>query len=95
VLARQIGSGLGISAALKAYEADRMPRYEKVRELSLAVENSADAREYAETYAVFSHWMRAERPGPADPTKRQNDPRLRAAAGAVAVRSSGRAPRRL
>jgi 2-polyprenyl-6-methoxyphenol hydroxylase-like FAD-dependent oxidoreductase len=63
VLTRKLTeSGLEIPAALKAYEADRQPRYEQVRKHSRAVENSADAREYAETYAAFSHWMLTERP---------------------------------
>jgi 2-polyprenyl-6-methoxyphenol hydroxylase-like FAD-dependent oxidoreductase len=62
VLVRQLESGAGIAAALGAYEADRMARYAKVREHSRTVEGSADAREYAETYAAFSHWMLTERP---------------------------------
>lgn len=62
VLVRQLESGVGIAAALGAYEADRMARYAKVREHSRAVEGSADARKYAETYAAFSHWMLTERP---------------------------------
>ena len=62
VLTRKLAAAPGISAALKAYEADRLPRYTKVREHSRAVERSADAREYAETYAAFSHWMLANRP---------------------------------
>ena len=63
VLTRQlIASGPEIPAALKAYEVDRMARYAVVREHSRAVEGSADAREYAETYAAFSHWMLTGRP---------------------------------
>jgi 2-polyprenyl-6-methoxyphenol hydroxylase-like FAD-dependent oxidoreductase len=62
VLTRKLEGGLDIAGALKAYEADRMARYEIVREHSRAVEGSADAREYAETYAAFSHWMLTERP---------------------------------
>jgi 2-polyprenyl-6-methoxyphenol hydroxylase-like FAD-dependent oxidoreductase len=46
-----------IAAALADYEARRMPHYEKVRELSLAVELARDASEYAQEYAAFSHWM--------------------------------------
>ena len=51
-----------LRGALKAFEADRMARYEQVRHHSRAVEGSADAAEYAETYAAFSHWMLTERP---------------------------------
>lgn len=51
-----------ISGALKAFEVDRMEHYDQVREHSRAVEGSADAAEYAETYAAFSHWMLANRP---------------------------------
>jgi 2-polyprenyl-6-methoxyphenol hydroxylase-like FAD-dependent oxidoreductase len=62
VLTRNLDGRLGISEALKAYEADRTARYAVVREHSRAVEGSADAREYAETYVAFSHWMLTERP---------------------------------
>ena len=63
VLVRALDAQPDLRSALKAYETDRMPRYETVRELSLAVENAADAREYAEHYAAFSHWMLTEAPG--------------------------------
>jgi salicylate hydroxylase len=53
-----------IRSALKAFEADRLARYDRVREYSLAVEQSVDAADYARTYAAFSHWMLAERPAP-------------------------------
>jgi 2-polyprenyl-6-methoxyphenol hydroxylase-like FAD-dependent oxidoreductase len=43
--------------ALKQYERERMAHFEKVRELSKAVEFSRDAQEYALEYARFSHWM--------------------------------------
>lgn len=51
-----------IRSALKAFEDDRLVRYEQVRDFSLAVEHSVDAADYAKTYAAFSHWMLAERP---------------------------------
>jgi 2-polyprenyl-6-methoxyphenol hydroxylase-like FAD-dependent oxidoreductase len=57
VLARELAARPGVRPALKAYEADRVPRYEAVRELSLAVENAPGAPEYARHYARFSHWM--------------------------------------
>jgi hypothetical protein len=63
VLSRALADHADIPQALKAYEADRLVRYDKVREYSLAVENAVDARDYAEHYAAFSHWMLAERPG--------------------------------
>ena len=34
-----------------------MPRFDRVRELSADVENADGAREFAERYAAFSHWM--------------------------------------
>lgn len=43
--------------ALQLYESRRMLHYEKVRELSKAVELSRNAQEYALEYARFSHWM--------------------------------------
>ena len=47
-----------LRSALASYEADRLPRYATVRELSLTVEESANALAYAESYATtFSHWM--------------------------------------
>lgn len=63
MLTRALAGHARIADALEAYEADRLARYEKVREFSLAVEGSADAGEYAERYAAFSRWMLAERPG--------------------------------
>jgi 2-polyprenyl-6-methoxyphenol hydroxylase-like FAD-dependent oxidoreductase len=46
-----------IAEALKAYESKRIPYYEQVRKLALAVENAKNASEYAHEYAAFSHWM--------------------------------------
>ncbi len=45
------------AAALPAYERARIPRFDRIREFSESVENTADAAEFAETYAAFSHWM--------------------------------------
>lgn len=45
------------SAALLAYEANRIPHVEKVRQLSWHVEIAQDAFQYARAYAAFSHWM--------------------------------------
>ena len=46
-----------VPAALQAYQADRIPRYERVAELSAAVEHSPTPQEFAQHYAAFSHWM--------------------------------------
>lgn len=62
VLARDIAAHDSVPDALAAYEADRLPRYAAVRDPSLAVEQAADAVEYARSYASFSHWMPGTRP---------------------------------
>ena len=63
VLVRALAQpGHDIRSALEAFEADRLGRYDRVRDYSLAVEHSADAADYAKNYAAFSHWMLAERP---------------------------------
>lgn len=46
-----------VPTALKAYEADRIPRYARVAELSAAVEHAPTPEEFAHRYAAFSHWM--------------------------------------
>jgi salicylate hydroxylase len=62
VLARELTAQPDVRSALEAYESNRTPRYDTVRDLSLAVEHAADAREYAEHYAIFSHWMLTQAP---------------------------------
>lgn len=57
VLVRALQKHDEIGAALSAYEANRMPHYERVHELAYAVELARDAREYAQEYVRFSHWM--------------------------------------
>jgi 2-polyprenyl-6-methoxyphenol hydroxylase-like FAD-dependent oxidoreductase len=57
VLMQALQTAPTLSSALKAYEANRIPHYEKVRQLSKDVENSKDAQDYALQYAKFSHWM--------------------------------------
>lgn len=47
----------GLAAALTAYETERKERFAKVRAYSAAVEQAADAAEFAMRYADFSHWM--------------------------------------
>jgi 2-polyprenyl-6-methoxyphenol hydroxylase-like FAD-dependent oxidoreductase len=63
VLVRALAAGPGLPAALRAYEAERVPRYAAVREYSRTVELATTAPRYAEAYAAFSHWMLTERPG--------------------------------
>jgi 2-polyprenyl-6-methoxyphenol hydroxylase-like FAD-dependent oxidoreductase len=46
-----------VAAALKSYEADRMPRYAHVADLSAAVEHAPTPQEFATHYAAFHHWM--------------------------------------
>lgn len=46
-----------VPAALAAYQADRIPRYARVEELSAAVEHAPTPQEFARHYAAFSHWM--------------------------------------
>lgn len=57
VLMRALQTAPTQEAALQQYESVRMPHYEKVRELSKAVEGARNAQEYAAEYARFSHWM--------------------------------------
>jgi salicylate hydroxylase len=45
------------ATALARYEDVRAARFVRVREHSAAVEKAADAAEFAERYAAFSHWM--------------------------------------
>ena len=45
------------AGALARYEGARATRFEHVREHAAAVEHAADAAEFAERYAAFSHWM--------------------------------------
>ncbi|MEU3647252.1 FAD-dependent monooxygenase [Lentzea sp. NPDC034063] len=46
-----------VPTALAAYQADRIPRYARVAELSAAVEHAPTPQEFARHYAAFSHWM--------------------------------------
>lgn len=49
-----------IASALSSYESNRIPHYARVHKLAHAVELARDAREYALTYARFTHWMLGE-----------------------------------
>ncbi|HUQ56308.1 FAD-dependent monooxygenase [Lentzea sp.] len=63
LLGRLLGPDADVPAALAAYEADRIPRYARVAELSAAVEHSPTPQEFARHYAAFSHWMVSEHSG--------------------------------
>ncbi|WP_131736839.1 FAD-dependent oxidoreductase [Actinomadura roseirufa] len=57
VLVRALARYPSQGAALKAYEADRLSRFERVREFSDAVEGAGGPEDYARHYAAFSRWM--------------------------------------
>lgn len=57
VLVKALKSKPSLSEALLAYQANRIPHYETVRQLSRTVEMAQDAISYARAYATFSHWM--------------------------------------
>ncbi|ANZ41689.1 FAD-dependent oxidoreductase [Lentzea guizhouensis] len=59
LLGRLLGSAVDVPGALQTYQADRIPRYTRVAELSAAVEHSPTPQEFAHHYAAFSHWMTA------------------------------------
>lgn len=47
----------GLREALTGYERARIPRFERVREFSAAVEAADSPDDFAREYAAFSHWM--------------------------------------
>jgi 2-polyprenyl-6-methoxyphenol hydroxylase-like FAD-dependent oxidoreductase len=57
VLVHALQSTSKMDEALSLYERNRIPHYERVRELAYAVELAPDAQSYALEYARFSHWM--------------------------------------
>ncbi|MBE8517440.1 FAD-dependent monooxygenase [Amycolatopsis sp. H6(2020)] len=57
LLGRLLSPTGDVVAALAAYEADRIPRYAHVEELSAAVEHADTPQGFARHYAAFSHWM--------------------------------------
>ncbi|MCW8100439.1 FAD-dependent monooxygenase [Streptomyces tauricus] len=57
VLRGSLTAEADLEKALTAYEHARSARFTTVREHSAAVENAADAAEFAQRYAEFSHWM--------------------------------------
>jgi 2-polyprenyl-6-methoxyphenol hydroxylase-like FAD-dependent oxidoreductase len=66
VLIRQVQTRPDLPTALAAYQANRIPHYQHVHELALAVEQAPDAEAYARHYACFSHWMLNEGAAHAD-----------------------------
>ena len=57
VLRDKLGSDAGLTAALKEYEVDRLPRYRQSAVLSRAVEVTETPEDFARNYAAFSHWL--------------------------------------
>jgi 2-polyprenyl-6-methoxyphenol hydroxylase-like FAD-dependent oxidoreductase len=57
LLARLLASAGEVSAALAAYQNDRIPHYREVVELSRRVEESAGPEEFGLNYVTFTHWM--------------------------------------
>lgn len=57
VLTNAIKAEPDMPAALKRYQAQRMPYFETVRNFSKDVEQSKDSKDYARRYASFTHWM--------------------------------------
>ncbi|MEV0308004.1 FAD-dependent monooxygenase [Nonomuraea fuscirosea] len=57
LLGRLLTPGGDVPAALAAYEAAQIPRYEHVARLSAAVEHAPTPELFARNYAAFSHWM--------------------------------------
>ena len=57
VLMSLLDGGADLLSALPEFQKMRMLRFDRVREFSAAVEAAADAAEFAERYATFSHWM--------------------------------------
>ena len=57
MLRDKLGSDASLTAALKEYEADRLPRYRQSAVLSRAVEVTETPEDFARNYAAFSHWL--------------------------------------
>ncbi len=57
VLTNALKTTPSLATALKMYETNRIPHYNKVRQLSWNVEIAQGAEDYAREYAAFSHWM--------------------------------------
>lgn len=56
-LTRCLSRAEHLADALKAYEDDRIPHYERVNELAKAVKEAPTPHEFASRYVAFSHWM--------------------------------------
>jgi hypothetical protein len=57
VLRDKLGSDAALTAALKEYEVDRLPRYRQSAVLSRAVEVTETPEDFARNYAAFSRWL--------------------------------------
>jgi 2-polyprenyl-6-methoxyphenol hydroxylase-like FAD-dependent oxidoreductase len=57
VLRDKLGADAGLTAALKEYEADRLPRYRQSAVFSRAAEVTETPEDFARNYAAFSHWL--------------------------------------
>jgi 2-polyprenyl-6-methoxyphenol hydroxylase-like FAD-dependent oxidoreductase len=57
VLRAALQTAPSLDRALMSYEQARIPRFDRVRELSADVEHAEGPAEFAEEYAAFSHWM--------------------------------------
>lgn len=57
LLGRLLTPPADVPTALAAYEADRIPRYAHVAQLSAAVEHAPTPSDFAHHYAAFHHWM--------------------------------------
>lgn len=57
VLVRAVQLHNNLRDALSSYEAKRIAHYVRVREFADVIKRSRGAREWAETYAMFIHWM--------------------------------------
>jgi 2-polyprenyl-6-methoxyphenol hydroxylase-like FAD-dependent oxidoreductase len=56
-LTRCLSTAEHLADGLEAYEADRIPHYEKVNELAKVVKEAPTPEEFAQRYVSFSHWM--------------------------------------
>jgi 2-polyprenyl-6-methoxyphenol hydroxylase-like FAD-dependent oxidoreductase len=57
VLRQSLATEADLAKALTGYAEQRLPRFDQVHAHADNVEQAADAAEFAERYAAFSHWM--------------------------------------
>ncbi len=63
VLCACLSADADLPNALSEYERRRRERFDRVRAFAAEVEFAADAAEFAQRYAAFSHWMLTTAPG--------------------------------